>query len=95
MSGDRRGEDGEMMGEELDLWHRDPLQCIEELLGNPAFENKFFTDEGCTNRLIDEAWTADWWRKAPFTPNRLFWLFLAHGHAFYNCQHLLSTVFSC
>jgi hypothetical protein len=59
------------MGEELDLWRRNPLECIEELIGNPSFKDKivyepaqFFTDEACSNRLIDEAWTADWWWKA-------------------------------
>ena len=71
VAGDRQGENGEMMGEELDLWYRNPVQCIQELIGNPAFEDnmvfelaQFFTDEECTNRLIDEAWTANWWWKA-------------------------------
>jgi Plavaka transposase len=71
VTGDLQAEDGEMMIEELDLWHRNPLECIQELIGNPAFRDKivyeparFFTDEACTIRLIDEAWTADWWWKA-------------------------------
>lgn len=59
-----------MMEEELDLWRCNPLKCIQELIGNPSFKDQikyepcqFFTDEACTNWLIDEAWTADWWRK--------------------------------
>ena len=71
VAGDLDGEDGERMGEELDLWRRNPLECIQELIGNPLFKDKivfepaqFFTDEACSNRLIDEAWTADWWWKA-------------------------------
>ena len=71
VSGDLQAEEGEMMGEELDLWRRNPLECVQELIGNPAFKDKmvfepaqFFTDKGCSNRLIDEAWTADWWWKA-------------------------------
>ena len=43
---------------------------VEELIGNPSFKDKimlepakFFTDEACTNCIIDEAWTADWWWK--------------------------------
>lgn len=71
VSGDVEAEDGETLGEELELWHRNPMECIQELIGNPAFKDKivfepgqFFTDEGCTNRIIDEAWTADWWWKA-------------------------------
>jgi hypothetical protein len=58
------------MTEELDLWRRNPLECIQELMGNPSFKDnlvfepaQFFTDEACSNRLIDEAWTADWWWK--------------------------------
>jgi hypothetical protein len=71
VSGDLEGEDGERMGEDLELWRRNPLECIQELIGNPSFKDKmvfepaqFFTDEACTNRLIDEAWTGDWWWKA-------------------------------
>ena len=70
VSGDLEAEDGERMEEELELWRRNPLECIQELIGNPSFKNKmvyepakFFTDRACTNRLIDEAWTADWWWK--------------------------------
>lgn len=71
VSGDLEGEDGETMVEELELWRRNPVECIQELIGNPSFKDKivfepakFFTDEACSNRLIDEAWTADWWWKA-------------------------------
>lgn len=59
------------MVEEVDLWRRNPLDCIQELIGNPLFKDnivfepgQFFTDEACSNRLIDEAWTANWWWKA-------------------------------
>ena len=69
--GDLEGPDGEMIGEELELWRRNPLECIQELFGNPSFKDKmmfeatqYFADEACTNRLIDEAWTADWWWEA-------------------------------
>jgi hypothetical protein len=79
VSGDLEGEDGERMGEELDLWRRDPLECIQELIGNPSFKDKivfeparFFTDEACTNRLIDEAWSADWWFKAQVSTHLCF-----------------------
>jgi Plavaka transposase len=70
VSGDLEGEDGERMGEELELWRHNPLECIQDLIGNPSFKNEmvyesaqFFTDRACSNRLIDEAWTADWWWK--------------------------------
>jgi hypothetical protein len=71
VSGDLVGENAERMSEELELWRRDPVECIQELIGNPSFKDKFefepakyFTDEAFSNRLIDEAWTADWWWKA-------------------------------
>ncbi|KAF8804478.1 hypothetical protein BYT27DRAFT_7258947 [Phlegmacium glaucopus] len=70
VTGDREGEDGQKMNEDLELWRHNPLECIQELIGNPAFKDKMsfepaqiFTDEGCTNHVIDEAWTADWWWK--------------------------------
>jgi hypothetical protein len=71
VSGDLEAEDGGTMCEELELWRRDTLECIQDLIGNPAFKDRmgfepaqFFTDEACSDRLIDEAWTADWWWKA-------------------------------
>ncbi|KAF8152285.1 hypothetical protein B0H34DRAFT_111607, partial [Crassisporium funariophilum] len=57
-----------MMEEELELWMRDPVECVRELMGNPAFKNfmayapeHIFTDEAGTKRVFDEMWTADWW----------------------------------
>ena len=66
--GDLEGPEGGRMGEDLELWRRNPLGCIQELIGNPAFKDKmvykpaqFFTDKDHKTRIIDEAWTADWW----------------------------------
>lgn len=67
--GDRLDEDGKPMApEELELWHRDPIECVQELLSNPAFVNhlkfgpeRVYLDERRTNRHYDEMWTADWW----------------------------------
>lgn len=80
VSGDREGEDGEKMSEEIELWRRNPLECIRELIGNPAFKDKIsfepaqvFTDKGCTNRVIDETWTADWWWKTQVVVHVLTW----------------------
>lgn len=68
--GDIVGEDGQVMVEELELWKRDPVECVKELMGNPAFKDflayvpeRVFTDPSGKNRIIDEAWTADWWWK--------------------------------
>lgn len=54
--------------EELELWLRDPVACVGELIGNPAFKNemayapeKVYTDSQAETRRYDETWTGDWW----------------------------------
>lgn len=67
--GDRLDEGGARVGpEELELWRRDPVECVKELIGNPMFADsmvyapeRVFMDKEKTNRIIDETWTADWW----------------------------------
>lgn len=67
--GDRLDENGKPMNpEELELWRRDPVECVKELISNPAFINdiqyvpeKHYTDNTRTNREYSEMWTADWW----------------------------------
>ena len=70
IDGDRPGEDGKMMFEDVELWCRDPVECIQQLIGNPTLAGdisyepiQLFTDQAETNQVIDEAWTADWWWK--------------------------------
>ncbi|KAG6826722.1 hypothetical protein H0H92_014714 [Tricholoma furcatifolium] len=36
--GNCTGDDGEMMKESLELWRRDPVECIQQLIGNPEFD---------------------------------------------------------
>ncbi|KAL1677740.1 hypothetical protein EV122DRAFT_213521 [Schizophyllum commune] len=66
------GPDGQPLTEEIELWMRDPVECIKELLSNPAFEGKqayapcqIFSSldkEGNgVNREYDEMWTGTWW----------------------------------
>lgn len=69
--GDREGtEDAEenVEGEELELWLRDPVACVRELIGNESFLNdmayapeKVYTDARATTRRYDEMWSGDWW----------------------------------
>jgi hypothetical protein len=67
--GDRRNEDGELMPpEKLELWRRDPVECVSELMGNPMFKDvlkyapeKAYLDEEKNCRIYDEMWSADWW----------------------------------
>ncbi|KZP05070.1 hypothetical protein FIBSPDRAFT_903784 [Athelia psychrophila] len=56
------------MVEELEFWQHDPVECVQELIGNPAFlEPMSFTpedayeDAGGQTRVFDEMWTSDWW----------------------------------
>ncbi|KAF7303341.1 hypothetical protein MIND_00561800 [Mycena indigotica] len=71
--GDELDGDGRAKVEVLELWHRDPLECIAELLGNPNFKKEqtfkpmrlFRTRDQSTgelgNREYDEMWTGTWW----------------------------------
>jgi hypothetical protein len=68
-TGDQVDEGGIPVIEELELWRRDPVECVEELIGNPAFKEmmkfapeRVYRDSNCTIRVYDEAWTGDlWW----------------------------------
>ncbi|KAH7908341.1 hypothetical protein BJ138DRAFT_1013010 [Hygrophoropsis aurantiaca] len=66
--GDQEGEDGEVQREELELWMRDPVECIRELIGNSAFRDhlayapeKVYADIEGKTQLYDEMWTGGWW----------------------------------
>ena len=69
-TGDLRDEDGELLAEENELWVRDPVECIRELIGNPAFHDylaydcqQVFADKEGDTRRYDEMWTGEWWWK--------------------------------
>ena len=67
--GNQLTDEGELVpSERLELWRRDPVECLKELMGNPMFKDsleyapqKHFMDEEGTNRVYDEMWTGDWW----------------------------------
>jgi Plavaka transposase len=67
--GNQLNEDGEPLPtEKLELWRRDPVECVRELLGNPGLKNhmkyapvQVYEDLEGNNRIFDEMWTADWW----------------------------------
>ncbi|KAI0709807.1 hypothetical protein C8Q76DRAFT_624659 [Earliella scabrosa] len=66
--GDAVDEDGQVRTESLELWRGDPIECIRELIANPAFREfirfapeQLFQDQEGQGRIYDEAWTADWW----------------------------------
>ena len=54
--------------ERLELWRRDPVECLMELMGNPMFENSLeyapqrnYMDKEGNVRMFDEMWTGEWW----------------------------------
>ena len=62
-------EDGKPMPpEKLELWRRNPGDCIKELIGNPAFKvvlrytpERVYHDKEEKICVYDEMWTGDWW----------------------------------
>ncbi|KAF8874920.1 hypothetical protein BD779DRAFT_1678483 [Infundibulicybe gibba] len=68
ITGDETDETGNLRTEEVELWKRNPVECVRELIGNPAFrENmkysptKIYEDPDGKNRGYDEMSTGDWW----------------------------------
>ena len=66
--GNRVGQDGTVMTEDLELWKRDPVEFVKELIGNPAFQNlvsyvpqRAYADKAGLKRIFDEMWMANWW----------------------------------
>ncbi|KAJ3864827.1 hypothetical protein EV359DRAFT_72791 [Lentinula novae-zelandiae] len=69
--GNLKDTNGKNRTEVLELWHHDILECISELMGNPAFDEKqeyaprrefqeMKNGVPC-NRQYSEMWTANWW----------------------------------
>jgi hypothetical protein len=68
ITGDIVDENGVRMEENVEVWRRDPVECVKELMGNPAFKNNMsyvaehiYLDKGGKVRIFDEMWTGDWW----------------------------------
>ncbi|KAF8870929.1 hypothetical protein BD779DRAFT_1614010 [Infundibulicybe gibba] len=68
LTGDLMDEDSKPLHEDLELWWRNPVECIRELIGNPVFKDtmryapeKLYTDEEGKINTVNEMWTADWW----------------------------------
>ncbi|KAJ7751238.1 hypothetical protein DFH07DRAFT_745544 [Mycena maculata] len=59
-----------MRKETVELWWRDPVECVRELMGNPMFRDvmrfapeELYADEKGEIRVINEMWTGDWWKE--------------------------------
>lgn len=62
------GEDGRPKKEKVELWQRNPVDCIRELMGNSAFRDSIryaperqYADVGGKERIYSNMWTANWW----------------------------------
>ncbi|KAF7359613.1 hypothetical protein MVEN_00685100 [Mycena venus] len=70
LKGDLQDDNGNAMTETLELWYRDPVDCIRQLMGNPVFRDvmryapeRVYEDEDRKSEVINEMWTAAWWWK--------------------------------
>ncbi|KZP10902.1 hypothetical protein FIBSPDRAFT_757434 [Athelia psychrophila] len=70
MQGDHTELSNIPMVEELELWRRDPVEVIHDLIGNPAFRESMayepeqvYADAMGETRIYDEMWTGEWWWK--------------------------------
>ncbi|KAG1888006.1 uncharacterized protein F5891DRAFT_1132037 [Suillus fuscotomentosus] len=68
VGGNHDDENGVPLQEDVELWSRDPLECVKELIGNPLFKEdivyspaRAYADAVGQHRVINEMWTADWW----------------------------------
>ncbi|KAJ4484469.1 hypothetical protein C8R41DRAFT_769753 [Lentinula lateritia] len=69
--GNIKDTNGDFRTEILELWHRNPLECVAEILANPLFANdQVFEPERVfrqqkdgvpSNREYNEMWTGNWW----------------------------------
>ncbi|QRV85193.1 hypothetical protein RhiJN_13211 [Ceratobasidium sp. AG-Ba] len=70
ITGDKLGPDGKPITETVELWHRDILGVIRELVENDTYGKHLvfaprteWNDAEQTERKYDEMWTGDWWQK--------------------------------
>jgi hypothetical protein len=68
VEGDIHDEDGAAQKETVELWRRNPVECVQELIGNPEFQpymkyapyRLYMNDDG-TDQCWDEMATGSWW----------------------------------
>ncbi|KAJ6454809.1 hypothetical protein C8R45DRAFT_1188877 [Mycena sanguinolenta] len=70
VTGDICDDNGKPMTETAELWFRDPVDCVRELIGNPAFKDvmdyapmRLFLDAEGKEEFIKEMSSAGWWWK--------------------------------
>lgn len=67
-----------LAGEKFDIWHRDILECIKALVGDPEFADKLklvperhYSDKDHLNRVYSDIHTGKWWWKVQVFVNVL------------------------
>lgn len=67
--GDLKDRNGNPLEEVIELWRKDPVECVRELIGNPAFHDnryapiKVYEDEDGRVRVYSDMCTGDlWWQ---------------------------------
>ncbi|KAI0688324.1 hypothetical protein BC835DRAFT_1550045 [Cytidiella melzeri] len=67
-TGDECDEEGKEHVEVFELWKRDPVECIRELLSNPSFAchmkyapERRYEDEWMKKPILSEMWSGTWW----------------------------------
>jgi hypothetical protein len=70
LHGDLLDDAGKARTEQLELWYRDPVEIVQELLGNPMFHDvmryapeRIYRDAEGKERVLNEMWTVEWWWK--------------------------------
>ena len=68
MKGDILDEDSAPRTETVELWRRNPVECVEELIGNPEFKEymkyapyRLYANEDGTEQSWDEMASGSWW----------------------------------
>jgi hypothetical protein len=66
--GNRHNRYGKRPQEKLEVWFRDPVAIVKDLLRNPNFAEllvyeprETYLDETLAERVYHEMWTGDWW----------------------------------
>ena len=61
-------DNGVCIEDNVEVWRRDPVECVKQLIGNLAFKyymsyiaEHVYLDNRGKLWIFDEMWTADWW----------------------------------
>lgn len=56
------------MTEEVELWLRNPVECVQELMGKVSLREsmvyspaRIYTGGDRQTRIFEEMWSGDWW----------------------------------